>query len=98
MTALVPGTVVFGDVLGSRVDPGTSEFLRALRDELEGAYGSRHQAPAGFTQRGELPLLLGPDADPSQAVLRAALRPAARGLRWAIAAGDVLPGSGPATE
>jgi RNA polymerase sigma factor (sigma-70 family) len=98
MTALVPATVVFGDVVGSRDDPGTPEFLRALRDDLEAAYGSRRLAPSGFTQGDELQLLLSPGADPFQAVLRAALRTDARGLRWAIVAGDVLTGSGPATE
>ena len=98
MTPLVPATVVFGDVVGSRDDPGTPEFLRALRDDLEAAYGSRRLAPSGFTQGDELQLLLAPGADPFQAVLRAALRSDARGLRWAIVAGDVLAGSGPATE
>jgi RNA polymerase sigma factor (sigma-70 family) len=98
MTPLVPATVVFGDVVGSRADPGTSGFLRALRDDLETAYGSRRLAPSGFTQGDELQLLLGPGADPFQAVLRAALRADARGLRWAVVSGDVLPGSGPATE
>ncbi len=98
MTSLVPGTVVFGDVVGSRADPGTSEFLRALRDELEAAYTGRRLAPPGFTQGDELQLLLAPDGDPFQAVLRAALRDDARALRWAIVAGDVLAGTGPATE
>src|SRR5262245_59688422 len=98
MTPLVPATVVFGDVVGSRHDTGTSEFLRGLRDELETAYGTQRVAPSGFTQGDELQVLLAPGADPFQAVLRAALRPDARGLRWAIVAGGVLPGSGPATE
>src|SRR3954447_25186572 len=98
MTPLVPATVVFGDVVGSRGDPGTTEFLRALRDDLEAAYGPRRVAPSGFTQGDELQLLLAPGADPFQAVLRAALRTDARGFRWAIVAGGVLPGSGPATE
>src|SRR4051794_37315302 len=97
MTPLVPATVVFGDVVGSRGDPGTTEFLRALRDDLEAAYGPRRVAPSGFTQGDELQLLLAPGADPFQAVLRAALRTDARGFRWAIVAGGVLPGSGPAT-
>ena len=39
MTPLVPATVLFGDVVDSRADPGASAFLRALRDELEAAYG-----------------------------------------------------------
>jgi RNA polymerase sigma factor (sigma-70 family) len=98
MTPLVPATVVFGDVVGSRDDPGTPEFLRALRDDLETAYGKGRLAPAGFTQGDELQLLLAPGSDPFQAVLRAALRADARGIRWAIVAGDVLAGTGPATE
>jgi RNA polymerase sigma factor (sigma-70 family) len=98
MTPLMPATVVFGDVVGSRADPGTSEFLRALRDELEVAYAGRKLAPSGFTQGDELQLLLVPGADPFQAVLRAALRDDARAVRWAMVAGDVLGGSGPATE
>jgi predicted DNA-binding protein (UPF0251 family) len=98
MTALVPATVVFGDVVGSRDDPGTPEFLRALRDDLEAAYGTQLLAPVGFTQGDELQVLLAPRSDPFQAVLRAALRADARGIRWAIVAGDVLAGSGPATE
>lgn len=98
MTPLAPATVVFGDVVGSRRDPGTSEFLRALRDELETAYAGRKLAPSGFTQGDELQLLLAPGADPFQAVLRAALRADSRAVRWAVVAGDVLAGTGPATE
>ena len=75
MTPLVPATVLFGDVVDSRADPGASAFLRALRDELEAAYGTRRLAPAGFTQGDELQLLLAPAADPFTAVLRAALHP-----------------------
>src|SRR3954464_9134841 len=96
MTPLVAATVVFGDVVGSRDDPGTPEFLRALRDDLEAAYGKGRLAPSGFTQGDELQLLLAPGYDPFQAVLRAALRPDARGIRWAIVGGDVLAGTGPA--
>src|SRR3954449_10866677 len=96
MTPLVPATVVFGDVVGSRGDPGTTEFLRALRDDLEAAYGPRRVAPSGFTQGDELQLLLAPGADPFQAVLRAALRTDARGFRWAIVAGGGGAGAGAA--
>ena len=98
MTSHLPAIVVFGDVVDSRADAGASEFLRALRDELEAAYAGRRLAPAGFTQGDELQLLLAPGADPFVAVLRAALDPRGRELRWAIVAGDVLPGSGPTTE
>jgi RNA polymerase sigma factor (sigma-70 family) len=98
MTPLVPATVVFGDVVGSRDDPGTSEFLRDLCDDLDAAYAGEQLAAPGFTQGDELQLLLVPGADPFQAVLRAALCEDARGLRWAIVAGSVLAGTGPATE
>src|SRR3954462_7061587 len=98
MTPLVAATVVFGDVVGSRDDPGTPEFLRALRDDLEAAYGKGRLAPAGFTQGDELQLLIAPGVDPFQAVPRPALGPDARGIRWAIVAGDVVAGTGPATE
>ncbi len=64
MTPLVPATVLFGDVVDSRADPGASAFLRTLRDELEAAYGTGGLAPAGFTQGDELQLLLAPGADP----------------------------------
>lgn len=98
MTALLPATVLFGDVVDSRRDAGASGFLRSLRDELEAAYGADRLAPAGFTQGDEVQVLLAPGADPFRAVVRAALRPDARGLRWAVVAGAVEPGPGPATE
>src|SRR3954449_6981948 len=96
MTSLVPATVVFGDVVGSRDDPGTPQFLRALRDDLDGAYGRGLLAPVGFTQGDELQLLLAPGFDPFQAVLRAALRADARGIRWAVVAGGGGAGAGAA--
>jgi hypothetical protein len=98
VTELQPAIVVFGDVVDSRRDPGASAFLRSLRDELDLAYAHERLAPAGFTQGDELQLLLAPGADPFLAVVRAGLHPEARELRWAIVAGFVEPGSGPATE
>jgi hypothetical protein len=98
MTDFQPGIVLFGDVVGSRRDPGSTAFLRSLREELDAAFANDRLAPAGFTQGDELQLLLRPDADPFPAVLRAGLHPDARELRWAIVAGLVEPGSGPATE
>jgi hypothetical protein len=98
MTATQPATVLFGDVVDSRRDPGASAYLRGLRDELDAAYAGRHLAPPGFTQGDEIQLLLAPGADPFEAVVRAALHPGARDLRWAVVAGEVEPGSGPATE
>jgi hypothetical protein len=58
-----------------------------------------------FTQGDELQGLLHPDADPTRAVIRAALHPAAmpaKGadieMRWVIVRGDVDAGTGPATQ
>jgi len=98
VTAQVPAIVLFGDVVDSRRDAGAAAFLRALRDDLDDAYGAERLAPTGFTQGDEIQLLLGPDADPFRGVVRAALHPDARELRWAVVAGDVDRGTGPATE
>lgn len=98
MTALVPATVLFGDVVDSRRDAGAAAFLRALRDDLDAAYGAERLAPAGFTQGDEIQLLLAPGADPFRGVVRAALHADARALRWAVVAGEVDRGAGPATE
>jgi hypothetical protein len=95
---MLPATVLFGDVVDSRRDPGASAFLRALRDELDASHAHERLAPAGFTQGDEIQLLLVPGADPFRIMLRAALHPDARGLRWAVVAGLVEPGTGPATE
>jgi len=93
------GTVMFGDVVASRRDPGASAFLRLLRSDLDATYPREARLAAfGFTQGDELQGLLAPGADPFRAVVRAALHPEARGIRWAIVAGEVEPGSGPATE
>ena len=99
MTASPTGTVLFGDVLDSRRDPGSSAWLRSLRADLDDAYPRAERlAPFGFTQGDEIQGLLAPRADPFRAVVRAALRPDARELRWAVVAGQVDPGSGPTTE
>jgi predicted DNA-binding protein (UPF0251 family) len=96
---LPTGTVVFGDVVGSRRDAGSTEFLRRLREELEGAYAREARlAPFGFTQGDELQGLLAPGVDPFPIVVRAALRPDTRPMRWAVVAGMVDAGTGPATE
>jgi predicted DNA-binding protein (UPF0251 family) len=93
------GTVLFGDVVDSRRDPGSSAWLRALRADLDAAYPRGERlASFGFTQGDEIQGLLAPGADPFRAVLRAALHPGARDLRWAIVSGHVEPGTGPATE
>jgi DNA-binding XRE family transcriptional regulator len=90
---MLPATVLFGDVVDSRRDPGASAFLRSLREELDASTARERLAPAGFTQGDEIQLLLVPGADAFRILLRAALRPDARGMRWAAAAGLVEPGA-----
>lgn len=99
MTTRPSGTVLFGDVVDSRRDPGSTAWLRALRGELDAAFPpTRRLAPFAFTQGDELQGLLAPGEDPFVAVIRAALGPDARELRWAIVWGEIEPGSGPTTE
>ena len=97
------GMVLLGDVVGSRHDrAGSTAWLRDLVAELDSAYGDARLAPFGFTQGDELQGLLAPAADPLVAVLRAALGPGRRQMRWVIARGEVDPdpiaGKSPATE
>jgi predicted DNA-binding protein (UPF0251 family) len=93
------GIVVFGDVVDSREEPSASvDFLRTLCRELERRYEGERIASFGFTQGDELQGLLQPAADPFQAVLHAGLHEDHRSMRWAIVAGSVEPGRGPATE
>jgi Sigma-70, region 4 len=93
------GLVIFGDVVRSRRDPaGSVAWLRSLCDELQVAAGTDVLAPFGFTQGDELQGLLRPGADPLGLVVRAALDEGGRRMRWAIAAGPIEPGRGPATE
>jgi hypothetical protein len=66
-------------------------------------YGTQRLAPFEFTQGDEIQGLVEPGADPFVAVLDATLRPhegpgAAPPMRWAVAAGAVDPGHGPATR
>jgi RNA polymerase sigma factor (sigma-70 family) len=92
-------TVLFGDVVDSRRDPGSTAFLRALREDLDAAYpGADRLAGFAFTQGDEIQGLLAPAADPIRVVMLAALRPDARAIRWAVVSGEVEVGSGPATE
>lgn len=98
-----PGLVLFGDVLGSRRDSvGSTAWLRGLVADLDTAYGDDRLAPFGFTQGDELRGLLAPDADPMIAVVRAALGPEGRRMRWVIVRGEVdsdtTGGMSPATE
>jgi DNA-binding CsgD family transcriptional regulator len=92
--------VIFGDVIHSRREPeAASDWLRALSQSFEEAYETDERlAPVGFTQGDELQALLGADADPLLAVLIGSLHERAMPMRWSIAAGQVVRGSGPATE
>ena len=91
--------MLFGDVAGSRVDARrASAWLRTLTLELDRHYAGQRLAPFGFTQGDEIQGLLKRDADPTAAVLRAALHPHAMPMRWVVVAGAVEPGRGPATQ
>lgn len=97
------GLVVFGDVVGSRRDSaGSTTWLRELVTELDAAYGDERLAPFGFTQGDKLQGLLKAASDPFAAVLRAALGPGGRRMRWVIVRGetdaDATGGKAPATE
>lgn len=93
------GIVLFGDVVASRSAPiQSSDWLRGLVAELDDAYGGQRLAPFGFTQGDELQGLLVTAADPLEAVFRAAFAGDRRPMRWAIAAGPIDVGRGPATE
>jgi hypothetical protein len=101
------GLVLFGDVIRSRRDaPAATAWLRILRSDLQKAYPPDERlAPFEFTQGDELQGLLPPAADPTRAVVRAALHPGSVApdgsdiaMRWVVVRGDVDPGSGPATQ
>ena len=98
-----PGLVLFGDVVESHRDSaGSTAWLRDLVAELDIAYAGERLAAFGFTQGDELEGLLLPGADPLAAVLRAALAPGGRRMRWVVVRGDVdrdeTEGMAPATE
>jgi DNA-binding NarL/FixJ family response regulator len=92
--------VLFGDVIRSRRDAsGSTTWLRTLTAELEAtAPPGSLVAPFEFTQGDELQGLLAPGADPLDAVLRASFNPDRSPMRWVIVAGEVDPGTGPATQ
>jgi hypothetical protein len=95
------GLVIFGDVVASRrAAPEATAWLRGLVRELDRHYAPSRLATFGFTQGDELQGLLAPEADPLDAVFRAALReePDPPEMRWVMAAGSIEPGEGPATE
>jgi DNA-binding CsgD family transcriptional regulator len=93
------GIVLFGDVADSRVEAArATAWLRMLSRDLDRHYGRDRLAPFGFTQGDEIQGLLAVSADPTAAVLRAALHPHAMPMGWVIVAGPVEPGRGPATQ
>lgn len=96
----VNAIVLFGDVIRSRRNSaGSTSWLRTLAAELEAAYPSPTRlANFEFTQGDELQGLLVPGADPFPAILRAWLHPERAPMRWVVVAGEVDPGTGPATQ
>jgi DNA-binding CsgD family transcriptional regulator len=92
--------VLFGDVIRSRRNAsGSTTWLRTLTAELEAATPPESVvAPFEFTQGDELQGLLASDTDPLDAVLRASFNPDRSAMRWVIVAGEVDPGTGPATQ
>ena len=97
------GLVLFGDVVESRRDSaGSTAWLRDLVAEFDAAFADQRLAPFGFTQGDELEGLLLPGADPFTAVIRAALSPGGRRMRWVVVRGEVdadaTGGKAPATE
>lgn len=97
------GICLFGDVVGSRVGArAATAWLERLRAHLEVTCPHR-LAPFDFTQGDEIQGLLPIDADALTPVLDAVLRPhgpphGVPRMRWAIAAGRIDPGEGPATK
>jgi hypothetical protein len=96
----VNAIVLFGDVIRSRRDaPASTAWLRSLTAELEAEFGPESTlAPFEFTQGDELQGLLAPSTDPLAAVVRASLHPQHSPMRWVVVAGEVDPGTGPATQ
>lgn len=92
--------VLFGDVIRSRRDaPAATAWLRLLSANLTAAYPPADLlAPFEFTQGDEIQGLLAVAADPTVAILRAALHADAIPMRWVVVAGPVDPGHGPATQ
>lgn len=96
----IRGIVLFGDIVRSRSRRDGARWLETLRSTLSAAYKTEAISRFEFTQGDELQGLIKPGADPFRGVLWAMLQPAARApqMRWAIVAGEVDPGRGPATR
>jgi DNA-binding CsgD family transcriptional regulator len=96
----VLAVVLFGDVIRSRRDSvAATTWLRTLTADLADAYPqSDVLAPFEFTQGDELQGMLVASADPTRAILRAALHPDRVPMRWVVVAGEVDQGRGPATQ
>jgi DNA-binding CsgD family transcriptional regulator len=96
----VNGLVLFGDVIRSRRDaPAATAWLRTLAAELSEVVPEADRlARFEFTQGDEIQGLLCPRTDPIAPIVRAALHPGGRPMRWVVVAGTVDPGEGPATQ
>jgi len=99
----VIGICLIGDVVASRHEAvAATAWLERLRGHLERTYPER-LAAFEFTQGDEIQGLLPIDVDPLTPVLDAMLRPhdppgGVPRMRWALAAGGIDPGRGPATR
>ena len=84
--------VLFGDVVDSRRDAvGSTAWLRDLVADLDAVYVGQRFAPFGFSHGDEMQGLLESEADPFIAILRSALAPAGRRMRWVFVRGEVDP-------
>lgn len=87
------GIALLGEAVGPRRDPRSSRgWLARLGHELDDDYGDERMLPFAAAGGVELRGLLRVTADPLAAVLRGALGPEARRMRWAIALGGGEPG------
>lgn len=93
------GVAIIGDVVDSKIDRAkTLEQLETLAGELNARFASDITAPFDYTSGDELQGLLRADCDPFKVLLAAMLDRNAPRMRWGIAFGEVVPGSGPATH
>ena len=91
--------IVFdGDVINSRSQPSTLDWLDELCAEWNEALAADIAADFKRTKGDEVQGLLRPVADPLAVWLRYALAPDALPMRWALVAGPVFEHAGPATD